>query len=177
MKAIFTILGCLGLLIANSQTVTIDNTGGTSGLIGLGNNLYHASESLYTNDEIGAGNFTSVATAIEKIAFKAVAVGATTTFNNVNIYMKNVPSSTTTLTTGTYSTAGYTLVFSGTVSITATGFTDITLTTPFVRNSGDNLQVLVERSDNTSHAGFNYQTSNGNSVNLTLTTTRRYNVP
>ena len=175
MKAIFTILGCLGLLIANSQTVTIDNTGGTSGLIGLGNNLYHASESLYTNDEIGAGNFTSVATAIEKIAFKAVAVGATTTFNNVNIYMKNVPSSTTTLTTGTYSTAGYTLVFSGTVSITATGFTDITLTTPFVRNSGDNLQVLVERSDNTSHAGFNYQTSNGNSVNLTLTTTRRYN--
>lgn len=137
MKAIFTILGCLGLLIANSQTVTIDNTGGTSGLIGLGNNLYHASESLYTNDEIGAGNFTSVATAIEKIAFKAVAVGATTTFNNVNIYMKNVPSSTTTLTTGTYSTAGYTLVFSGTVSITATGFTDITLTTPFVRNSGD----------------------------------------
>jgi len=175
MKAILTILFCGCIYIAKSQTITIDNTGGTSGLIGLGNNLYHASESLYTSDEIGAGNFTSVATAIEKIAFKAVAVGATTTFNNVNIYMKNVPSTTTTLTTGTYTTAGYTLVFSGSVSITATGFTDITLSTAFVRNNGDNLQVLVERTDNTSHTGFTYQTSNGNSVNLTLTTTRRYN--
>ncbi|MGB4816656.1 MAG: hypothetical protein WBP30_08755, partial [Ferruginibacter sp.] len=92
MKAILTILFCGCIYITKSQTITIDNTGGTSGLIGLGNNLYHASESLYTSDEIGAGNFTSVTTAIEKIAFKAVAVGATTTFNNVNIYMKNVPS-------------------------------------------------------------------------------------
>ena len=143
MKAILTILFCGCIYIAKSQTITIDN--------------YHASESLYTSDEIGAGNFTSVATAIEKIAFKAVAVGATTTFNNVNIYMKNVPSTTTTLTTGTYTTAGYTLVFSGSVSITATGFTDITLSTAFVRNNGDNLQVLVERTDNTSHSGFTYQ--------------------
>ncbi len=175
MKSILLSTFLLITVLSNAQTVDIDNTGGTSGLIGLGANNYHASESIYTDAEIGNGNFTSAATAIEKIAFKAVAVGAATSFGNVNIYLKNIPSTSTTLTTGTYTTAGYTLVFSGTVVINSTGFTNITLSTTFVRNAGDNLQLLVERSDNAAHAGFNYQTSNGNSVNLTLTTTRRYN--
>lgn len=175
MKSMFVFIGFLSFFIARAQTVDIDNTGGTSGLIGLGASNYHASESIYTDAEIGTSNFTTPGTAIEKIAFKAVAVGATTSFGNVNLYLKNIPSSTTTLTTGTYSTAGYTLVFSGTVVINSTGFTNITLSTPFVRNAGDNLELLVERTDNVPHAGFNYQTSNGNSINLTLTTTRRFN--
>lgn len=175
MKSIFVSAALFICLYTSAQTVDIDNTGGNSGLIGLGASNYHASESIYTDAEIGSGNFTSAGTAIEKIAFKAVAVGATSSFGNVNLYLKNIPATTTTLSTGTYTTSGYTLVFSGTVVISGTGFTNITLSTPFVRNAGDNLQLLVERTDNVAHAGFNYQTSNGNSINLTLTTTRRYN--
>ncbi|MFZ1529686.1 MAG: T9SS type A sorting domain-containing protein [Ferruginibacter sp.] len=163
-------------LFSSAQTVDIDNTGGQASLIGLGAVNYHASESIYTDAEIGSGNFTTVAGSIEKISFKVTQLGTPTTFNNVSIYFKNVPSSTTSFTTGTYSTAGYTLVFSGPVTLSALGFTNtITLTTPFVRNAGDNLQMLVERADNSTHTGFIYQTSNGNSINISLPTTRRYN--
>src|SRR5690606_37474698 len=95
--------------------------------------------------------------------------------NNVAIYMKDVPLTTTSFTSGSYSTAGYTQVYSGSVTLAATGWNTITLTTPYVRTAGTNLQVLVERFDNTVHTGYVYSCSNGNNTSTTLTTTRRHN--
>jgi hypothetical protein len=44
-----------------------------------------------------------------------------------------------------------------------------------VRTTGNNLQILIERTDNTTHAGFLWATANGNNTSNTLTTCRRYN--
>jgi hypothetical protein len=66
-------------------------------------------------------------------------------------------------------------VFDGTVTLTATGWTEIALTTPYVRTTGTNLQMLIERTDNAAHSGFLYVTANGNNTSSTVNSTRRYN--
>ncbi len=174
MKLLSLSLFLLCSLLVKSQTVTIDNTGQVSIFSGLGSTNYSATESIYTDQEIGAANFTTAGTAIEKIGYRVAILGSNTTFSNVNIYMKNVPASSTTFTSGTYSTAGYTLVFSGNITMPSLGYHFITLTTPFVRNTGENLQVLTERTDNVSHASFSFQTSNGSNTNQSALSSRRY---
>ena len=49
------------------------------------------------------------------------------------------------------------------------------MATPFVRTTGSNLQVLIERLENSTHTGFVFLTANGNDVSGTITTSRRYN--
>ena len=162
------------------QTADILSNPGTSGNIVIGASNYHVSEGIYLESEIGAANFTSAGTAINQIAFSCNTVDATPTVASPNfkIYLKNIPSGTTLLATGAYSTAGYTLVYSGPFSYPATGFQGVTLTTPFVRTAGNNLQVLIERTDNLVHSGNVWNASTGNSVSgNTALTTRRYNSP
>jgi hypothetical protein len=138
----------------------------------LGTLNYHASEYLYFDTEIGATNFTT--TPINQIAFEVLNVGSGQTFANVNIYMKDVPAATTTLATGTYSTTGYTLVFTGSIVLTHPGFIPVTLTTPFTRTAGNNLQVLVVRTDNVVHTNFTFNSDYDNTTTPT-NTSRRYN--
>lgn len=149
---------------------------GTSGNAAFGTGTYSANENIYTETEIGAANFTTAATAINIIGINVNTPAAAPTFTNINIWMKEVPLTTTTFSSGTYTTTGYTLVFSGSVHAADTGFTDIALTTPFVRNTGNNLQVLIERTDNIAHTGYVYKCSRGNStLGVSALTTRRYN--
>jgi len=177
MRKIYTFLVLvLSFGVAQAQTVSILNNLGTSGNIVVGGSSYHVIEAIYTDAEIGASNFTTAGTAIQKINFFLYLEGAPNTINNYNIWMKNVAAGTTTLATGTYSRTGYTQVYSGTFTATpAGGPVGVTLTTPFTRTAGSNLQVLIERLDNTAHTGYSFYSANGNNTSTTATTSRRYN--
>lgn len=159
-----------------AQVVEVSANAGTSANPALGTSNYVANESIYTETELGGPtNFTSAGSAMNRIALNVTTVGAPTTFNNVKVYFKDVPAATTTFNSGTYTTAGYTLVFNGSVTLAATGWTEFVLTTPYVRAAGTNLQVLIERTDNVAHAGYVWTCANGNNNGSTLNTTRRYN--
>lgn len=176
MKKILLLLTLLSIaFISFCQTVEISANPSTSGTATLGTSNYVANESIYTETEIGATNFIAAGTAINKMAINASAIGAATTFNNVNIYMKDVPLGTTTFTSGTYTNAGYTLVFSGSIVTPLAGWVEFALTTPFIRTTGNNLQILLERTDNATHAGFTWRTANGNNTGAAVNSCRRYN--
>ena len=161
-----------------SQTVQITANPGQSTNVAIGQSLYHVSESIYTETEIGAANFTSGATAINHIDLSVFVLGAVPAVTNYNIYLKEVPPATASFTSNTavYSTAGYTLVFSGTVNANVTGWVGVDLTTTFTRTSGNNLELLLERLDNVSHTGFSFNCARGNNTNAALTTSRRNNL-
>ncbi|HNJ58540.1 MAG TPA: T9SS type A sorting domain-containing protein, partial [Chitinophagaceae bacterium] len=123
---------------------------------------------------------------IQKIRF-AANTNSTGTFPGsiagYSIYMKNVAAGTKTFTAGSYSLSGYTLVYTGALSATSAGapysFTfdaEVTLTTPFARTAGNNLQVLILRNSGIAATGYAWDCSNGNSVDGgTANTSRRYN--
>ncbi len=174
---LLTIAGIFIQVNIFSQTVPITaNQGQSSGIV-IGARNYHVSESIYTETEIGAANFTTAPTAITHIDFNAFALGAITSVSNYNIYLKEVPLSTTTFSsiTDVYNTTGYTLVFSGTFNVTALGWIGVDLTTTFIRTSGNNLQLLIERKDGVTHAGFTFNAARGNNTDPIITTSRRVN--
>ena len=161
-----------------SQTVSIVANPGYSGNAVIGGSTYHASECIYLASEIGTGNFESVSTAMNRIALGLNAISTATlpvAVSNYQIYMKSVPAATTTFVTGTYSLTGYTLVFSGTLNITTVGWNTVDLTTPFYRNPGENIQVLVIRNNGAAITGTSFDCSVGSTANSADLTTRRYN--
>ena len=160
-------------LAGRAQTVAIDNPlYGTSGNVATATSNYAVSEAIYYDSEIGSSNFLTAGTAINHVDFSVNTVGTPTTMNNVRIYMMNVPSTTTTLATATYSTAGYTLVYDGSLTAPSIGWAGVDLNTPFVRTAGTNLQVMVERKDNATHAGYIFNCANATTGPLN---SRRYN--
>jgi Secretion system C-terminal sorting domain len=179
MKKLYVAIALLTFQVATSQTVTINVTSGTSSNSVLGLSNYHVSESIYTETEIGSGNFVTAGTAINHINFSVLTLGSPTTVTNYKLYLQNIPLATTTLPSGTYSTAGYTLVFSGTYTPNALGWIGVDLTTPFVRTAGTNLELLIERTDNVTHPGYVFETASGNTVGSTTDpnalSSRRYN--
>jgi hypothetical protein len=184
MKKIFffMLMGMLNLALS-AQVITVYNAPlGTTPNILIGGTAasptrYHVSEAIYTNEEIGNNNFTSVGTAIQKINFFVTAEGAPTTITNYRVSMKNVTSATQFFVAGPASTTGYTIVFDGTFNAVAdaNGVIELPLTTSFVRTAGSNLQIKFERLDNAGHPGYAFVTSNGNNFNGTGLSTRRYN--
>ncbi len=162
-----------------SQTVSITSNPGTSGNVVVGGSTYHASECIFLDSEIGATNFITAGTAINSMAFSLASTTTATlplTVTNYTIYMQNVPAATTTLATGTYSLTGYTLVYSGSITFSAVGWNAVTLTTPFTRTAGSNLQILVIRNNGAAVAGTVFDCSTGNTTaGGTALTTRRYN--
>lgn len=179
-KLLYLFIAFLGFtnLVSNAQIITFTSTG-TSGNVLVGGLANHVSEHIYLASEIGAGNFESAATAINAISV-GVATNSTATFpvsiTNYKIYMQNVPATTTTLATGTYSLAGYTQVFNGTLTLTGFGWNNVTLTTPFERTPGSNLQVLFIKDNNTTSAGIVSECATGNAVaGSNAITSRRYN--
>ncbi len=173
----FTSLSVFIQLQIQAQTVQITANPNQSQNIVLGPNNYHVSENIYTDAEVGISNFTSAATAINHIDFNVQTIGANTTVNNYNIYLRDLAPDTTTFTstTDTYYPALYTLVFSGTFTPSVTGWTGVDFTTSFIRTSGKNLELLIERLDNLPHAGFFFRSALGNTTSSTITTSRRVN--
>ena len=180
MKKIYLLLFSVIVSIYSfAQFVPITVNPGTSPNIVMGSSTYHASESIYLASEIGTNNFTTAASAIQQIFFLLEAAPAPGTATNFKISLKNIPAATTTLASGTYSAAGYTVVFNGTFNASTAGVVPVILTTPFQRVAGNNLEMLIERTDNVVH--FNgidnniWDASVGNVNNPNATTTRRYN--
>lgn len=140
----------------------------------LGTSNYHVSENLYRNTELGNSTFTI--TPIGQLALFINTVGSPTTFGNVKISMKSEPATTNVLTASTVGAiTGYTQVFNGSINASITGPTYITLSTPFVRLAGNNLLVLIERTDNLAHSGFAFVASLDNPTGTSTVTCRRYN--
>ncbi|MBS4043535.1 MAG: T9SS type A sorting domain-containing protein [Chitinophagaceae bacterium] len=165
---------------SSAQTATITSNPGYSGNVGIGGSNYHASEHIYLDSEIGASNFLTMGTAINRVGFMldATSTGTfPTAITNFEIYMMNVPSGTTTIATGVYSLVGYTQVFNGTLNLTGSGvWLNVDLTTPFVRTAGSNLQVLLIRNNGNLQQGFNFNCSIGNTTaGSSAVTSRRYN--
>jgi hypothetical protein len=161
-----------------SAQVAIATNPGTSSNVPVGTSNYHVSEVIYTTAELGS-NFTTAPDAITSISFTCTTaatanptVGAAA--GTYKIYFKDVPSTTTTLAAGVYTTAGYTLVYSGSMDLSTTGVKQLTLTTTYVRASGTNLQMLVERTDNLLHTGNIFATSSGSEVSSAVVSVRRY---
>lgn len=177
----FYLLSILALvqIIAFGQSVAIvsgaGGAAGTSGNIIIGQSAYHVSESIYTETEIGAGNFTSSTSAINKIGYYVAQVGAPTQISSFKVWMKNIPAATTSFAAGNYTTAGYTLVYDGAIEPLSIGEYKISLNTPFVRTAGSNLQVMVERLDGILNTGYIFYSANGNNLSATATTSRRAN--
>ncbi len=165
----------------SSQTVSTP-IGGYSGNIVIGQDVYHAIESIYLNAEIGTSNFNTAGNEINNIAYSLTdqvgQVGTLpVTVPQFKVYMKNVAASTTTFSTGTYSLTGYTLVYDGVTDYTlnAVGWNGFNLTTPFLRTANSNLQVLILRQNAATVPGFIFDASVGNSASSTNNSARRYN--
>ena len=135
LKPTFLFLFLLIYAKLSAQTVSITSNPGTSGNIVIGGSNYHVLEAIYLESEIGAGTFISAPTAINRIEFNVNTLGTTPSVSSPNfqIYLKNVAAGTTTLATGSYSTAGYTLVYSGAYSYPAVGWQGVNLTTTFTQ--------------------------------------------
>lgn len=159
-----------------AQTVQITANPGQTTNIVIGPNNFHVSENIYTEVEIGTSNFTTAATSINHIDFNVFATGTVTTIDSFNVYLKEVPLSTTTFSTGTYDRSGYTLVFSGTYIANATGWIGFDLSTPFIRNSGNNLQLMIERRDSVMHGPYSFNATRGNNTDATVPSSRRVNI-
>ncbi len=101
---------------------------------------YHGWEAIYTSTEMGA------AKDITGLAFyKKSGSNTTNSILNVTIYAKHTTA--TTLTTGNYSTSGYTQVYSGNFPNDATtGWMQVPFTQPFAYNGTDNLEFLIVQS-------------------------------
>lgn len=138
MKPIFTILMSCALSLTNFAQTTVTIGSGTSTQGGPISRFfrYHASEFIYLQSEI---NETGE---IQSIAFDKRSGTDNNPILDVSIYMRHTTE--TTLASGTTSTAGYTLVYSGSFTNNlATGWMQVNLTTPFAYNNTDNLQVLI----------------------------------
>jgi GEVED domain len=149
-----------------AQTVSIDG-GSTSGNGPMGTLAHHAGEYLYLSTEI-AQDFT-----ITRINFKNAIMagsGAFDTFNNVNLYLRYTAA--TSLATGTYpGTGGYTLVYSGPIVWSKSGWSGADLQTPFAyAQASGNLQLLVVRADAALHTGTTFY-----AAVTAATTCRRFN--
>ena len=166
----------LAFFSSQAQSVDIATNPGTSGNALIGGSTYHSDECLYGDAEIGTTNFTSALTAITHISYSVATVGTNPIVGSFSVYMKDVSSTTTSLVSGTYDALStYTLVYSGSFNMSATGWREITLTTPYVRTSGTNLKVLVVRNDGILHTGNVINCSLGMGASSTLNTTKRYN--
>ncbi|MBV8328115.1 GEVED domain-containing protein [Chryseobacterium sp.] len=151
-------------LFLQAQTVTI-GTGTSTQRYPLGNYYgFERSASLYTATELSAPTGGSVLS----VAWNATTASSTTV--PVKIYLKSVPSTTTTLSSQNWaaSTAGATLVYDGNITSLATGWNTFTLQNPFYYNGTDNLTVLVE----TSYGGSGTGTTGGAGITYSTATSR-----
>ena len=181
MKKIYLLLFSVIVSVGSfAQFVPVTVNPGTSQNIIVGGSNYHASESIFLASEIGPNNYTTAASAIQQIFFLLEVAPISPMISNFKISMKNIPAATTTLASGTYTAAGYNVVFNGTLDASAAGIVPVILTAPFQRTAGSNLEILIERTDNIVHTtgpGIDeiWDASLGNENNPAATSTRRFN--
>ncbi|WBV61887.1 fibronectin type III domain-containing protein [Chryseobacterium camelliae] len=153
-------------LFVHAQTVTI-GTGTSTQRYPLGSYYaYEMSASLYTAAEINLPAGGSV----QSVAWNCTAAMS---FNlPIKIYLKSVPSTTTTFTAQPWTTVktGAVLVYDGTVSNLPIGWNTVTLQNPYYYNGTDNLQVLVETNFGGTTGGST--STAGSAITYTTATTK-----
>ncbi|MBW6514210.1 MAG: agmatine deiminase family protein [Candidatus Syntrophosphaera sp.] len=116
---------------------------------------YSAHEAIYLASEIGTGGL------IQSMAYYKASGTDLNTITPVTVYMKNTTA--TSLSTGTYSTAGYTQVYSGTWPNNSTsGWMEIDLDTQFMHDGSSSLAVLIVKGYQawiSAYPRWNYSTS------------------
>ena len=119
---------------------------------------YSAHEAIYLASEIG------VAGTLKSIAFHKASGGDTNPVEAVSVYLKN--TSQTSLASGNYSTAGYTLVYSGSFpNNAASGWMEVDLNPMFTYDGVSNLAVLTVKGYQPWISGYpywSYSTTPGN---------------
>lgn len=140
MKKLFTLtLICFLLIntVAQAQQVIIGTSTALSVFSPINRtNDYSVYEIIYLASEINTPGM------ISKFAFQRADGTETSPIENVSIYMQN--TSLSTLTAGSYSDAGYTLVYSGNFPNDAgAGWREVNLDTPFNYDGTSNLAVLT----------------------------------
>lgn len=104
---------------------------------------YTWSAGLYSISQVGgAQTITTLTFRLDNPSY------ASETFSNQYIYFRHSSTSNYTSSSSYPGTSGFTLVWSGTISISGDGFYNITLATPFAYNGTDNLEVLWENKSN-----------------------------
>lgn len=144
MKKLFAILLVVFTYISLSAQSNVEiGTGTTSNnqpFYGSWNNTW--SKAIYFQSEIGS------AKTITQLGFNMITPGSLT-LNNQKIYLKHTSASSVTTSYEEPIANGYTLVYDGAITLNQGWFTiDIT---DFSYNGTDNLILLVEDRDNTSH--------------------------
>jgi hypothetical protein len=140
MKKYLILLIVLMVAISiNAQTTVTIGNGTTNTNNSPINRYYNYSrwEAIYLQSEI------SQAGTINNIKFYKATTDDGSTMTTVKVYMKHTTA--TSLSTGAWSTAGYTLVFNGSVTnSSSSGWKTITLSTPFSYNNTSNLEIAIE---------------------------------
>ncbi|MBK9148940.1 MAG: T9SS type A sorting domain-containing protein [Flavobacteriales bacterium] len=166
LPAAMALLLAFSISQSKAQTATIDG-GSISGLGPMGTLAHHAGEYLYFSTEI-AQDLT-----ITRINFKnAIMAGSNAdAYGNVSLYLRH--TALTTLPTALYAgTGGYTLVYSGPIVWSKSGWSGADLQTPFAYSQASgNLQLLVVRADAVAHTGTSFYAAVTTGVN----SCRRYN--
>jgi len=128
-----------------SETINLEIGAPTEVIIGSGVSTqgypldrwynYSAHEAIYLDTEIG------MAGTIKSVAFYKASGADVNPIENVSLYLKHTASSS--LSTGNYSTAGYTLVYSGAFTNNAeSGWMEVNLDNLFEYNGTQNLSLL-----------------------------------
>lgn len=114
---------------------------------------YHAWEGIYTSTEMGT------AKDISALAFYKLSGSNTVNpILNVTIYMKHTTASS--VTSGTYSTTGYTQVYNGNFPNNApSGWMEVPLSNIFAYNGSDNVEILIVQSYGAYFTGYPYWAS------------------
>ncbi|MBL7772219.1 MAG: hypothetical protein JNM95_05130 [Chitinophagaceae bacterium] len=167
--------------ISYAQTVTINQTpGSTTGNGPMGSSTYHISEHIFLQTETGIP--TGIPIPIEFVNFyiNLPATAFPNTFNNVSIYVRTVTGSVFAASSTYTGTAGYTLLYSGSMTFNAAGFGGVSVTPgtfTYANTAGTNLAFLIIRNNSSGNPGHNFYSSTGNSTNTATTnlTCRRYN--
>ncbi len=176
LLAIFAFIGILNCQLSKAQNIVISANPNTSQNIVTGNSNYHVSESIYLDSEIGSSNFVTANQPLNYIAINVLTSGLPILYGKFAIYLKNVPATTTTFTTGSYDKTGYTKVYGDSRYITNSQWQAFPLLTPFVRTPGTNLAVMFERLDGVARTSpITFVASTGNSNSIAATTARHWN--
>ncbi|WP_312994387.1 GEVED domain-containing protein [Chryseobacterium flavum] len=163
-RALITLLCMVFGLFLQAQTITI-GTGTSTQRYPL--SCYYGferSSSLYTAAELNTAGGGTVL---------SLAWNVTAASNNtmpVKVYLKSVPSTTTTLTAQTWAdaTSGASLVYDASLTNMPTGWNTLTLQNPYYYNGTDNLVVLVE----TNYGGYGTGPYTGSAVTYSTATSK-----
>jgi len=178
-KILFLLSVILFSNLSYSQFVTISTNLQGSNLGRVSTDKYFSTQGIYTKTEIGDANFTTPELAINKVSIRVKEAFTSTINDSFKIWMRDIGSDTTKFTRAggvqyKYSTAGFTLVYKGSISLTDTGWKEILLQTTFKRTAGKNLLVMVERLDNQLLSQGQLWASTGTGTNGADSSCRRY---